>query len=836
MRPCGRAADHIGGVIISMKRHRLDGRRSYAEKDVMITSRKSFWSKLDCLTQWIAILAVMHYCFYRFFSSTRFRFTYDFQFKEITYAMLVCLGVTRLLIGFGKEFYKAEGRKAKLLTLVKPGLAALSVIPCMMITKQFQYVFAIYLPFAAMCLYGADWRRVMQVFTCCIGTMLAVTVLCALSGSIENLVYPGHGRRGTIRTAYGICYPTDFATYLIYLFVFLWSVRRKKSTGQTLAFAGGALLIAWFVYTYPHSETSTFCGILIAVLVLYEGLGRDFLAKHKGSGWINKVIDFLTVWAFPILAVIILVAAWLYGQGNAFAVQMNEWMSRRLEWTWQHYQAYGIRAFGAATPQSGWGGTVVKAAADSYEFLDSTYALLPIRYGWVFAAGVAAIWVSTTWRAMKHGHRKLALAMAVIAFHSFSEHHLPEVNYNILLVMPLCCYAGMKAAEKTAEEKQQAAAGWIAGAAVAGIGILLLPKALSWTRALFAIRNWTGGGDRSLRAMFFWLAAVLVCFLIFWLLRRAILRGMERKRPEWKSAAALGAAICAAVGGVIWVNGQITGALPRYENRIAEDREAVEQILSSAAEPVYAGQTEEIYKRNFSGISDRIFSEEELAREGRGTILTEHDLEGYQLFNTGAMFTEISPYTGLYTYDDAVISAMLEKGYQFHNYYSAERKENLASFAKRNRLKATSEGALILQGKDHPLFAGPYINQFAGEYTVTYTLQLLDDLAADGGGDREVCELCVSAMWYQDVRVRRPVYLSEFDVDGHAVISVDYNVDDVYAVEFKVYTRDEVRMLVEQITWKEDGPEVDQQNDPGGSAGHIPDAVPLSHRQKAGAD
>jgi hypothetical protein len=40
------------------------------------------------------------------------------------------------------------------------------------------------------------------------------------------------------------------------------------------------------------------------------------------------------------------------------------------------------------------------------------------------------------------------MVMALIAFHSVSEHHMIEMHYNIVLAMPLAAYASMNSKEQ----------------------------------------------------------------------------------------------------------------------------------------------------------------------------------------------------------------------------------------------------------------------------------------------------------------------------------------------------------------------------------------------------
>lgn len=756
------------------------------------------------VTEWAALFAVLHLCIFRFLESTTFRFPINNIYRGFTLASVMTLGVLRILMFTVRDIRQASTKKQKDDLILRIITIAVLSAPCIIIAVFTGYRGFVYIPFAAFCLYGIDTAKVLKAFIICIGTMLAVTILNALSGSIENILYLGKGRRGILRGSYGIGFPTDFASYFIYLFLFFWAIQRRRNIGHTAVFFVLALLMAWGIYTYPRSNTSTICSIVIALAVLYDWLHWRVLSIHEGTKWITKIVDLFTIGAFPLFAVGMYGLTWLYGHGNGLAVQLDKWMTGRIHLIWNAYIKYGVHAFGAVTPQNGFGGSLIHT--ETYEFLDSSYGLLLIRYGWVFTLIAAVLWVWMTKKAIQTGHRRLALVMAVIAFHSISEHHFPEMNYNILLVMPLCSFALIRQPEEKKIVSKEIIAGWLAGVAVAVPCVFLLPGMLSRTRALFAIQGWTGGGEKVLGAVFYWLLWLAIP-VAAWLLLRKLLRqvlskqtkGLESYRP---TLAGLLAILLAGTAGILWTNRQISEGSRAYEPQITADRGAVETVLNNAQEPVYAGQTEEYYKRAFAGFSDRILSPEEICRSGRGSLFLEHDNEGYQLMKTGALYTEISPYTGLFTYDDTVVEALEEKGYRFHDYYSAERQVNLAEEAERNGLEQTENGHLKLLGRERSLLSGPCLDQFGGIYTVTFDLQLTMEEQRKYAAGEEIATLWVSEQWGKTIRAEQVIHAGDFSADGKLTVSLNYKVGNTQGVEYLVLCRDDADVLVNQIGWR----------------------------------
>lgn len=762
---------------------------------------KKAWKILE----WAAAAAVMHYCISLFLSnSSTFRMLFTSFHKYILFGSVVVLGVARFIWGAVQEIRERKDGRELLRVALRAVFVAFAIVVCTLITQRFGYTFMVYLPFAALCLYGANAEKVLKAFTWVLGTMLAMTVLCALSGAIRNLIYLRKGTYGSMRGSYGICYPTDLAAYLVFFLVMLFACMRKNSRSRSVFLIILSLLAAWWIHDYTDSRNSMICAVLVAVVILYDLLETKALSGHKGTKWIGKTIDGLAVAAFPLLGAGMMGLTWLYGQGNAFATRVNELLSDRLATTWAAVQKYGIQLLGALTPQAGRGGKLIYTS-EVYEFLDSTYALLLIRYGLIFTVIVACLWVWTTRKALRTGHRRIALAMAVIAVHSFTEHHFPELNFNILLAMPFCAFiprpetAEEPAAEQRIAEKRRKIAGWVVGGGLAVAIILLLPWMLSLARYLFALKGWRNAADwapdgtQVLGAMFYWLVCIGAWVTLWFALRRGLTELMTKQEVSDRVLIGLIAVLFLFVGGMNWMNTQIIDGQGMYAKQMDADAEAVEKVLAAAEEPVYAGQMEELYKRRFGGIRGRIFSPEELGRTGKGSILLENENEAYQLLNTGAKYTELTPYTGLFTYDEAVIRQMSEAGYEFKDYFSAEREMDMEVY---------SWDQWINGRKRHLILRGPYEEQYAGSYEVTWDLRLIrnSDVTDD---EQEICLVRAVSLFGEEILAERSVKAGEFDADGRASVTLEYRTGSTRGVEYRVYVTGEVKGRVKKVGWKQ---------------------------------
>ncbi len=773
----------------------------------MIGINKKASDVLYSLSEWIGLFVVMQFCVLRYWGSTTFGFVFQYHYTQFATYSVIVAGLIRLVAGTCIDIIHAGNKKQLFFVMFRFAAALSFLVPFSCTAERFGYVELIYLPFMAYCLYGAKPERVMRVYAVCLSIPLAATILSALSGAIENYLYLGGGTRGILRGSYGIKYPTDFAAYIIYLFLSAWGSGRFKNWRYTAFSTALALFMAYMIYTYPHGTNSTLCSILIAVVIVYDGLSEKVFPRYKVTRKITKVVDWLTIGAFPICAAGIFILSWLYGKGNGLAVRINQIISNRLYFIWYSYEKYGLHWFGTLTPQQG-GGLLYN---DQYEFIDSSYGVILLRYGTIAFFMIAAVWVWMTWKAVSTGHRRIALVMAVIAFHSIAEQRFTEIN--ILLSMPLCGFAvysnkmDLSESHGKTRSKVKAVTAWGVGAVTVALFVLLAPRLLSWARGLVAVNGWSGSGERTKYILFFW----LICFVLFALfglfLYMLIAAAVEKKKVSVMGAAGAAVVVLSSVAGLIWVDSTVSEKAYLYEPQISADKEAVELILANAEEPVYVGQAEDIYKRSFNGISDRVLSDMEIARSGRGSILLDHDDDAFQLISTGARYAEISPYSGLFTYDDTLIERLRNDGYHVHGYYSAERNVNLAGLAGLNGLPVTDDGGLHLQGDAHTLRYGSCFSQLSGTYSVTFSLTVTGGDMTDP--DTELCTLRVSSNWGRFIWLERDIYVKDLDENGHIDVSLVYYTIDTEGVEYLVFCRDGIEMNVNNISWK-NTPSVDE--------------------------
>ena len=288
--------------------------------------------------------------------------------------------------------------------------------------------------FLAACTMGyidVDYQKVIRTYLIAVGVALAIVVAAAIMGWIKNLTY---GKEGHIRRAMGTIYPTDFASLVLFLLLFLWVALRKVPDWLLFVLPIISFVIAWKV---AYSVTSMVCSGLFFGVIVYHMLDLRVLSKHPQ---IRVVSDWAIALAVVVFASVMITLTLAFGNGATWAQHVDTLMSNRLLHASNGIRNHGIHPFGSLFELIGLGESD-KSWVLGYNFIDCSYLLILIRYGYLLILAVLALWICGVRRAQITGDRKLALVMALIAFHAISEHHLIELHYNIALAIPVAGFA-----------------------------------------------------------------------------------------------------------------------------------------------------------------------------------------------------------------------------------------------------------------------------------------------------------------------------------------------------------------------------------------------------------
>lgn len=743
-------------------------------------------------------------------STTTFNFEYTTNVEELLLNSLKIVTILKLLLFLWSKRHEIISDKilaSKMMVLI---ICAVGLrIVYYMVYQSDKYKFLVFLGVLTLGSIGSDYKKIMKVHVITVGLMTGAAVLGSLTGFIINYTYLKEG--GFVHSSWGIVYSTDYASLVLFLCITAWIA--WKDINSTIFFVLGILCVLNSAFI-ARSNTSTTIGVLFLVVVLFEKI------KIKKE---VKLGTFVFEMAFPIFAFITFFSTFLYHKGTNIGIKLNSFFHGRLRLLDDGINNYNISLFGKPFAQSGGGGSTYYNS--NYNFIDSTYGLILLRYGVILFASIMILWVVMTRKAIKMGDWRLAFGMGLIAFHSFSEHHFPEVNYNVIMILPFSIL-GMRwlVNDKKDEIKQN---GCVINKKSFGIGFLTIgitalliilggPFILSLFRTFFDVTDDVIIKNKEILVCLFFMAMIIACIIAVVALYKLLYLAKNRCDKSNKRAIILPSiivmlAIISSYLGVITckriINKKGRGLIAGVESEESAIT-AVKTGISASGGEFYVDDIPYIYQKIYGCVTNGFLQGDELANTKNTTVLMDADYEASALINMGFLYTEISDEHALYSNDESVIKELEEVGYHLTGYFSRKLMVNLKEEAERNDLDIIENGSVAIGGDGKALRYGPYFDLRSANYTVSFDISLHD--IDDYQDDYKVCTLIICVNWGTRL-AEVPVFRSDFDEKGNICVKKRVNINESRGCEFKVYPENGSYIILNSITCQKT-PDIDIHN------------------------
>ncbi len=710
-----------------------------------------------------------------------FNTTYNFPTIPQFHAVLYCLAAAVLFRIAGRKLWNRELLLSLLLGIVY-----------FLTYRTGKEHFLLFLAVLTMGTTGMNYRTVLKVYIAVVGAFCLLWVVSSFGGLISNLVY---FRSGHLRSSWGMAYPTDFASTLLFLLMMTWLAWDELPDALVILGAALLFLISWNVM---ESRTTMICSILLFCMASAHYIGERFEEKLPILKICYGFIRKLMIFAFPIFSAATALSVIAYAKGYGFAKTLNNMLSGRLDLTWIIFQEQGIHPFGKVFYQMGNGGNTLPPAA--LYFLDSSYPLILIRYGLALLIAVCVIWVGMSLRAYRRKDYRLLSVMALIAFHALAEHHFMEVNYNILLALPFAeipeCGLRDNVPKLSSLLKRKKKVTAVLFAELAAV-YLAAPFWLSRMRTVLTVHT-TIRGWKDRIILLGWVSVFLLAVIALMVL---LCRIAEKRTVKKREIAVAAVCILIVAGYTVRDNRILREGAAEYEEVLNLESAAIDTMLSSASGKVCAEGIPELYVARFRGMSRSILYGDDLARMKCGTVITDVEEDRQRFIDKGFYFTELSNEHALYSNDPALIEALGEEGFVWTDYYSVEKSVDLSVLAEANELSETADGALILDPGEN-MEEGPWIDLFAGRYRVTFKLRIREESSEV---DHRVCTLVVRDYNRARVLEKREIYLSEFDEHGRLSADVTYYTNGSRSTEFVIFPALNQGLEVSEIRYQKTG-------------------------------
>lgn len=739
----------------------------------------------------LSILSVLQYIIFRYFQSTTFPYVYSETYKTLVFSIIVIVGSCRFLYIFVRKLLLLNNKDAKKRYFLRCMFCLFLSIPFIFIGLSHDLKVLVFMPFTALCLYDMEPEKVYKPFLFTITILLGVTVVCCLSGVVRNIAVIDYIGDYSYKSSYGVCNTTDFAAYILFIMLFAWCSSTKGFFSNSVVFGIFVLFIALITYYLSGSRTTLICCGLLSILCFVERI--DSKKSNKNNR--RRAIDTFIVASLPMMIVILGILVYLYGKGYEWTQILDKILSERLKLTYSVIHDYGITLLGTSFVMHGNGGTIFRVG-DRYNFPDSSYAYLLIRYGIIITLIISILWVWIMIRSLKSGRKRLAYIMVIMSIYALVESHLFEINYNILIAMPFCSYKSITKAQNTEEGNKKRELQWYAK--VPGIvtligAIFLFPTFISWLRTIVYLQGWNAGVST------IW--PLLICLGFALLIVSNCIILVKRINCKTFLICFLSIIIVFFVG-ICEGNKLIQNGVLSKQETIDQEEKTIRLVQTVATQPVYAYEKNELYNRVIGGFENTILMPEDLCRNKQGTVFVDVSNEVLPVTICGGKYVQFSESSGLYSFDSEVFKALTSAGYELKEFYDSERECDLSYLAYLNDLSIDENGYLELTGKDKSLSMNKLLDQEIGIYEVKFLLAIPSRIKKSEE-NCDICNLLVTANNGDYVICEKEITQADFDENDEGCFEMTYFVGTVPKTEFLIRMgNSNTRVLVKRIAWR----------------------------------
>ena len=366
----------------------------------------------------------------RFLLSTMF----TIYWPEYFYRTLLVIGITLVMLHLMtvKDMQKKE-------------IAAMAIVTFIFLMSHYVsgYDFLVDLLILILGAYRVDFEKILKTYMAVWVVLMAITIVGALTGAAENLVYHQGENGERTRMALGICYPTDFAAYVAYMMFVFVCLRDKYITYIEI---GVMAVLAGVVYWITDARTDFIVMMMLAIIMLFLKL---FYKKVKQL--FEKIKYFF--FSIPLLACVMnLILCYQYKEENEVWDKLDSILTNRLLWGHYAFDEYRIKIFGQYIYEKGAGGTTENPY--NYFFIDTSYLSILLKYGWVVLTLILIILLKNIYIAVEKEKIYMLVVITVLCLQSAMEHHLIQYWYNPFLLITFSYVLDLKRDKKKKERDE----------------------------------------------------------------------------------------------------------------------------------------------------------------------------------------------------------------------------------------------------------------------------------------------------------------------------------------------------------------------------------------------
>lgn len=283
---------------------------------------------------------------------------------------------------------------------------------------------------------NVDFKKIIYLYLVLGTILLSFIFFTSLIGLTKNLIF--HRGIHTLRRAFGIIYPTDFAAHILYLVLaYCYLYFNKLSWKSYVAF----VLLAIFLIKFCDARLNAYALILVIPVMM--------IGQRAQKGYVVSRTIAIFYWVLPVLAAYITVfLSYLYAPGHKLFEQMNSLLSGRLFYSHEAIKRYGLSFFGQHIHENGYGaaGGIKRAIiGNDYFYVDSAFIRLFIIYGIIMALLIVVAMAIISYRSIQKANFALASIMVIVTISAIVEQRLLDFGYDPFLIAIFAqCYFSNK--------------------------------------------------------------------------------------------------------------------------------------------------------------------------------------------------------------------------------------------------------------------------------------------------------------------------------------------------------------------------------------------------------
>lgn len=653
--------------------------------------------------------------------------------------------------------------------------------------------------FAAKCI---SYQKILRFYFVVVSSVILTMIFGAMTGCIQDLIYV---ENNTFKHAFGFVYTTNFAAQIFFLTITYLAWKEKV---PSYLFNVILLGLAVVLYRYTGARNSSGCMVLLVLGGLYVKYSdKEILNSRIEGKWRKirlKVIQFidscLTV-VLPVAAFVSLGLTLLYSWDNPIMNRIDRISSGRLQLGKAAIEKYGISLWGTPFKMIGLARNYVTRT--DYNFVDSSYVMICVRYGVVLFLLMILGFVWLAIKAKRAQKRYLVVLLAVMALQSVIEHHLITVYYNSLVLIIFSDIINTNNSKDTFPAKRTYRSIFKYGFVMSAVLIIYFYfyRIAAFGRTIVTLLNL----NYPKRNIYFIIASFIglfVCVLTIYLLWKLYLVIFESKSKKMLFVYGIGSAlgISIIIVGIYFSNNIISKKVVDYKQTLNAGKEFIEKLNQLEDINLYIDDVPYLYIRD-KDITKKIIPGNPYRGDVKNAvIITKSTNEFYHLIESGYLCGQISAQEYLYTNDMRVVKIARENGMKMDNFYAKKQYINLKKLAKKNKVNLDSNGSLIIGG-ENSISKGLKTTIYNGIFKVEYDLELLNADIVNG----EVAILKITSYSGANILKEVTINRSDFNESGYYLASFESCIPDSVDVEFLLYIIGDAELKLNSLTYERVG-------------------------------